>query len=71
MSHPAGCLKSASAAMGLSCAEFAEKCDLPLELIRGIIDGEAPIELATADRFQSVLGVGAELWMSMENDYRR
>ena len=57
--------------MGLSCAEFAERCELPLELVRGIIDGEAPIELATADRFQSVLGVDAKLWMSLENDYRR
>ena len=57
--------------MELTWAEFAEKCDLPQELIRGIIDGEAPIELATAGRFQSVLGVGADLWMSMENDYRR
>ena len=68
---PGWVLEERLATMGLSCAEFAEKCDLPLELIRGIIDGEAPIELATADRFQSVLGVGAELWMSMENDYRR
>ena len=57
--------------MGLSCPEFAEKCDLPLELIRGIIDGEAPIDLATAGPFQSVLGVDAKLWMSLENDYRR
>ena len=61
MSHPAGCSKSAFAAMELTWAEFAEKCDLPQELIRGIIDREAPIELATAVRFQSVLGVDAEL----------
>ncbi len=68
---PGWVLEERLATMGLSCAEFAEKCDLPLELVRGIIDGEAPIELATADRFQSELGVGAELWMSLENDYRR
>ena len=59
---PPGCvLEGRLAAMGLSCSEFAKRCELPLELIRGIIDGEAPVELATADRFQSVLGVGAEL----------
>ena len=69
---PAGwVLKERLAAMGLSCAEFAKRCELPLELIRGIIDGEAPIELATADRFQSVLGVDAAFWMSLENDYCR
>ena len=68
---PGWVLEERLAAMGLSCAEFAKKCELPQELIRGIIDGEAPIELTTADRFQSVLGVDAELWMSMENDYRR
>ena len=68
---PGWVLEERLAAMGLSCAEFAEKCELPLELVRGIIDGEAPIELATAGRFQSVLGTDAELWMSLENDYRR
>ena len=69
---PAGwVLEERLSTMGLSCAEFAEKCDLPREFIQGIIDGEAPIELATADRFQSVLGVDTELWMSLENDYRR
>ena len=58
---PGWVLEERLAAMGLSCSEFAKRCELPLELIRGIIDGEAPVELATADRFQSVLGVGAEL----------
>ena len=57
--------------MGISCPEFAEKCGLLLEFIRGIIDGEAPIELATAIWLQSVLGVDAELWLNLENDYRR
>ena len=68
---PGWVLEERLATMGLTCAEFAERCDLPLELIHGIIDGETSIELATAGPFQSVLGVGAELWMSMENDYRR
>ena len=68
---PGSVLEERLAAMGLSCAEFAERCELPRKLIRGIIDGETPIESVTADRFQSVLGVNAELWMSMENEYRR
>ena len=67
---PGWVLEERLAAMGLSCAEFAKKCELPQELIRGIIDGEASIELATAGRFQSVLGVDAELWMNLENDHR-
>ena len=68
---PGWVLEERIATMGLTCAEFAERCDLPLELIHGISDGETSIELATAGRFESVLGVGAELWMSLENDYRR
>ena len=68
---PGWVLEERLAAMGLSCAEFAEKCDLSEDLIRDIVAGEAPIELTTAGRFQSVLGVDAELWMSLENDYRR
>ena len=68
---PGWVLEERIATMGLSCAEFAKKCELPQELIRGIIDGETSIEIATAGRFASVLGVGAELWMSLENDYRR
>ena len=68
---PGWALEERLAAMELSWTEFAEKCDLPLKLVRGIIDGEAPIEIATAGRFQNVIGVGAEVWMSLENDYRR
>ena len=69
---PPGCvLEGRLAAMGLSCSEFAKRCDLPRELIKGIIDGEVPIEPATAERFERVLGVDAELWMGLENDYRR
>ena len=68
---PGWVLEERLAAMGLSWAEFAEKCDLPQELIRGIVAGDAPIEFATATRFQSVLGVDEELWMSLEDDYRR
>ena len=68
---PGWVLEECLAAMDLSWPEFAEKCDLPLKLVRGVIDGEVPIELATAGRFQSVLGTDAELWMSLENDYRR
>ena len=68
---PGWVLEERLAAMGPSCAEFAEKCDLSEDLIRDIVAGEAPIELTTAGRFQSVLGVDAELWMSLENDYRR
>ena len=49
---PGWVLEERLAAMGLSCAEFAKKCELPQELIRGIIDGETPIELATAGRFR-------------------
>ena len=68
---PGWVLEERLAAMGLSCAEFAKKCELPMKLIRDIVAGETPMESSIADRFQSVLGVSAELWMSMENDYRR
>ena len=57
--------------MGFSCVEFSERFDLPLELIRGIIGGETTTRLTTAARFQGVLGVAMELWVSLENDYRR
>ena len=40
---PGWVLKERLAAMGISGAEFAKRCDLPRELIKGIIDGEVPI----------------------------
>ena len=54
-------LEESLTAMGISSAEFAKRCGLPLELIRGIIDGEVLIDLATAERFESALGVDVEI----------
>ena len=40
---PGWVLEERLAAMGIPSAEFAKRCDLPRELIKGIIDGEVPI----------------------------
>ncbi len=57
-------------AEGISRAEFARRCGLSLNLINGIIAGNAPIEPKTALQFENVLGVDADIWLGIESDYR-
>ena len=55
---------------GISCAEFARRCDRSAKLISEIISGKAPIEPKTALQFERVLGVDADIWLGIEKDYR-
>ena len=55
---------------GLSNAEFAHRCGRSAKLISQIVAGKAPVEPATARRFEKVLGVSARIWLGMEAEYR-
>ena len=57
-------------ARGLSQAELARRCGLPLKLISEIVSGNAPIEPKTAVQFERVLGVDARIWLGVEAAYR-
>ena len=57
-------------AHGISQAEFARRCGRSAKLISEIIAGKAPIEPRTAIQFERVLGVDADIWLGIENDYR-
>ena len=54
---------------GWSEHEFAEKCDLPLAVIRGVIEGTTSITHTIAYRFEKVLGVNANIWLRLEQMY--
>ena len=57
-------------AHGVSQAEFARRCGRSAKLISEVIAGKSPIEPETAVQFERVLGVDANIWLGMENDYR-
>lgn len=55
---------------GMSQAEFARRCGRSAKLISEIIAGKAPLEPETAIQFEKVLGVDADLWLSIESGYQ-
>ena len=55
---------------GWSIEELAEKCDLPLVTIKGVIEGTTSVTDIIASRFEKVLGGKAYLWLGLEKRYR-
>ena len=58
-------------ARGLTSAEFARKYSLSPELIKGVIDGSAPIDADLAAIFGREFSLAASVWLNMEAIYRR
>ena len=67
---PGWILEERLESQSLSRAEFARRCELSLNLINGIIAGDAPIKPKIAARFEEVLGMDASIWLGIESDYR-
>jgi HTH-type transcriptional regulator/antitoxin HigA len=57
-------------ARGWTQAELARRCDRSPKLISQIVAGKAPIEPITALQFENVLGLKAEIWLGLENDFQ-
>ena len=55
----------------LSVAEFAQRCDLPVEFVQEIISGEAPLDRETALLFEREFGSKAYIWLGIEAEYRQ
>ena len=55
---------------GWSEEEFARKCKLPLDTINGVIAGTTRVTSFIAARFERILGVRADTWLSLEQMYR-
>ena len=55
---------------GISQAEFARRCGRSAKLISEIIAGSAPLSPETALQFEKVLGLGANVWLGIESNYR-
>ena len=56
--------------LGWSEEEFAERCELPIETIGGVIGGTTGVTRPIASRFEKVLGVKAYVWLSLEQLYQ-
>ena len=67
---PGSLLKEYLALKVLSTAELARRCGCSTELISEIVAGNAPVDPATATKFEHVLGMDARIWLGIEADYR-
>ena len=57
------------AARGWSVEEFARFTGLPMELASGIISGERELTEQVATKIGQALGMSAELWLGLHDDY--
>ena len=55
---------------GIKIGDFAKRCGRPNKTISEIIGGHTAITSETALQFERVLGIGAEIWLSLESEYR-
>lgn len=67
---PGWILEERLGVQSMSQAEFARRCGRSAKLISEIIAGKAPLEPETAIQFEKVLGVDAQLWLSLESEYQ-
>lgn len=68
--HPGLLLEQELEHHELSQAEFARRIARTPKLVSEIISGKNPIEPETAIQFEHVLGIGADVWLRMEANYR-
>jgi HTH-type transcriptional regulator/antitoxin HigA len=68
--HPGLLLEQELEHHELSQAEFARRIARTPKLVSEIISGKNPIEPETAIQFEHVLGIGADVWLRIEADYR-
>ena len=68
--HPGMLLEQELEHRHLSQADFARRIARTPKLISEIISGKNPIEPETAIQFERVLGVGADVWLRMEAQFR-
>lgn len=54
----------------LTSVSFSEKIDVPHEIVEGILEGNEPITVEIANKFQMHLNVPATFWMNLENNHR-
>lgn len=55
---------------GIKIGDLAKRCGRPNKTISEIIGGHTAITSDTALQFERVLGIGAEIWLSFEAEYR-
>lgn len=68
---PGQILKERLEAHGIPAGELASRCELTQAHLNDIIDGGAPVDQDLALKFERELGLDAEIWLSIEDTYRR
>jgi addiction module HigA family antidote len=68
--HPGMLLEQELEHRRLSQADFARRIARTPKLVSEIISGKNPVEPETAIQFERVLGIGADIWLRMEAQFR-
>ena len=68
---PCEVLAEEIAARGISQMQLASLLGLPAPVLDDVITGEAAVTHEIATKLHQVLGIEADYWICLENDYRR
>lgn len=68
--HPGVSVSAALDHLGMSQKNLANRTELTEKTISQIVNGEAPITVDTAIKFENVLGGSAAFWVNLESLYR-
>jgi len=68
--HPGQYLEEVLESRGIGKTEFAARCGLSLKTVSQIVHGKASFSPDVALRFQSVIGVSAEIWLGLLSSHQ-
>lgn len=67
--HPGEDLAEKLQEMEMSVKDFAEKSQVPEDIVQAIIDGKQSITLDSAIAFEAVTGIPAKMWIRSQHHY--
>ena len=67
--HPEETLREDLEALGMNAAELAQRIEVPVSRITGILDGQGSISGDTALRLGRFFGTSAEFWLNLQKLY--
>lgn len=70
LSCPGDIIKETIDELGMSQAELAERMGCPLPILKQLIPGKAPITQESASKLEDVLGIAANFWLNLEQQYQ-
>lgn len=67
---PGETLQETLEALDMSPVEFVARTGLPIDLLKQILEGSAPMTPETARAFEKAIGIPTQFWLNLESSYQ-